>query len=344
MSGFLTPDARLRVLSDLGLIAAGALLHTYVSGTPSTPRDTFSDDALTIPNLNPLVASAGGLFGPIYLTPGLAYKLVLTDALGNPLWSQDPVLVPASGLTAPVTVVQGGTGIIVGVSGGIPYFSGTTAIASSALLAAHGVVIGGGAGAAPVATAAGVAGQMLVSGGPAADPSFQNVTSLLLDKSTTEQVVSNTAAPTSIYSFSVPAGTLGTAKILRLTINGWYSNTSGGASTLAFTVTFGGTTIMSGSLTNFVTGTTGAFRLIVDINANGATNSQRAVSIVNMVASTIATTVGVSATAGLLNTAWHDAMAEDSTAAKTLSVSVTHGTAASTIIFKAWGRFLELLG
>lgn len=98
MSGLLSPDARLRILSDLGLVQAGALLHTYVSGSPSTNLATFSDSALAVPNTNPIVASAGGLFGPIYLTPGTAYKYVLTDALGNAIWAQDPV-------TAPSTVV-----------------------------------------------------------------------------------------------------------------------------------------------------------------------------------------------------------------------------------------------
>src|SRR3954465_1806151 len=101
-AGFLTPDPRLRELSDLGVVLPGALLHTYVSGTPSTPLATTSDAAGLVPNLNPLVASAGGLFGPIYLTSGLAYKLVLTDANGVEIWSQDPV-----GLGG---VTQGGTG------------------------------------------------------------------------------------------------------------------------------------------------------------------------------------------------------------------------------------------
>lgn len=50
---------------------------------------------------------------------------------------------------AVVTVPQGGTGIASGNSGGIPYFSGTTTIASSAALTANALVLGGGAGVAP---------------------------------------------------------------------------------------------------------------------------------------------------------------------------------------------------
>jgi len=60
-----------------------------------------------------------------------------------------------------VTVAQGGTGLTAGTSGGIPYYSGTSAITSSALLTQYGVVYGGGAGAAPVATAVGTTGQFL---------------------------------------------------------------------------------------------------------------------------------------------------------------------------------------
>jgi hypothetical protein len=94
--GFLTPDARLRIVGDLSLIVPGAKLHTYVGGTPATPLATFSDQDLAIghQNANPVVASAFGLFGPIFLTPGLSYKLVLTDAADVVIWTQDQVAVP----------------------------------------------------------------------------------------------------------------------------------------------------------------------------------------------------------------------------------------------------------
>jgi hypothetical protein len=95
-AGWLSPDAALRVLSDLGLVLPGALLHTYVSGTPSTPLPTFSDGALAVANTNPVVASAGGLLPPIYLTPGLAYKFVLATAAGVTVWTRDPVGVPGT--------------------------------------------------------------------------------------------------------------------------------------------------------------------------------------------------------------------------------------------------------
>ena len=59
------------------------------------------------------------------------------------------------------TVGHGGTGISSGTSGGILGYTATGTLASSALLTANGVVIGGGAGATPTSTAAGITGQVL---------------------------------------------------------------------------------------------------------------------------------------------------------------------------------------
>lgn len=60
-----------------------------------------------------------------------------------------------SQVTGTLPVGNGGTGIVSGTSGGIPYFSGSTTIASSAALAASALVIGGGAGVAPSTTTTG---------------------------------------------------------------------------------------------------------------------------------------------------------------------------------------------
>jgi hypothetical protein len=53
MSGFLTPDARLRELNDLGLIQAGARSCTRTCRHAVTPLATYSDVGLTVPNANP---------------------------------------------------------------------------------------------------------------------------------------------------------------------------------------------------------------------------------------------------------------------------------------------------
>lgn len=139
MSVALIPEPRLREFSDLSVVLPGAKLYTYVSGTPSTPLASYSDTIGTL-NANPVVASAGGLFPPIYLTANVAYKLVLKDAADVQIWAQDPVRV--------VSVVN--------------------------TPAAHGVLIGTGTDTFAV-TGTGLAGQALRSGGAAADPAFGEI-------------------------------------------------------------------------------------------------------------------------------------------------------------------------
>jgi hypothetical protein len=86
---------------------SGARLYFYAAGT-STPKDTYSDSALTTANSNPVVANSAGLFGPIFLAEG-GYKVVLTNAAEVELWSQDDVSAfDASG----VTYNQGATGAV----------------------------------------------------------------------------------------------------------------------------------------------------------------------------------------------------------------------------------------
>lgn len=82
--------------------------------------------------------------------------------------------------TAPIYgtlgVGGGGTGLTVGVSGGIPYYSSTTSMASSTLLAQYGVMLGGGAGAAPSAISSlGTANQVLTSNGAGNAPTWQGI-------------------------------------------------------------------------------------------------------------------------------------------------------------------------
>jgi hypothetical protein len=60
-------------------------------------------------------------------------------------------------------------------SGGIPYFSSASAIASSAALTQYGVVVGGGAGGAPTSTAAGAANMPLIGNGSSSNPSFSTI-------------------------------------------------------------------------------------------------------------------------------------------------------------------------
>lgn len=62
-----------------GKLASGGLVYTYQSGT-LTPKTTYQDAALTIPNTNPVVLSASGSAN-IFLADG-AYRLHIKDQYG----------------------------------------------------------------------------------------------------------------------------------------------------------------------------------------------------------------------------------------------------------------------
>ena len=104
-------------------------------------------------------------------------------------------LTPSTATSGAVTVAgtlavaNGGTGLTAGTSGGVPYYSATGTIASSAALAASSLVLGGGAGAAPATTTTGTgvvtalgtnvgtAGAFVVNGGALGTPSSGTLTS-----------------------------------------------------------------------------------------------------------------------------------------------------------------------
>lgn len=84
---------------------------------------------------------------------------------GTASWSWD------YGAKGTVPVGLGGTGLTSGTSGGVPYFSATSTMASSAALAQYGVVLGGGAGAAPATLSpSSTRNAVLRGGGSGANP------------------------------------------------------------------------------------------------------------------------------------------------------------------------------
>jgi hypothetical protein len=121
----------------------------------------------------------GGVSGAGTRLPIGSNGFVLTVSTGAPVWAaaSSGVTSVAQSFTGGIVSV-GGSPIttsgtlaltVAGTSGGVPYFSSGTTWASSAALTQYGIVYGGGAGAAPVATAAGTTGQFLganTSGAP----------------------------------------------------------------------------------------------------------------------------------------------------------------------------------
>lgn len=107
-----------------------------------------------LPNGQPPIPVSFGGTGDIALTAhgplvGEGTKAVVAVMPGN-------TGIPLVGVTGAdpqfgtASVGGGGTGLTTGTSGGVPYFSSTTTMASSARLTLNGIVLGGGAGAAPV--------------------------------------------------------------------------------------------------------------------------------------------------------------------------------------------------
>jgi hypothetical protein len=79
-----------------GVPANGAKLFTYAAGS-STKQTTYTDEAGTIPQANPIILdSRGEPSQPIWLTEGLSYKFVFTastdsDPPASPIWDIDDV-------------------------------------------------------------------------------------------------------------------------------------------------------------------------------------------------------------------------------------------------------------
>ena len=80
-------------------VRVGAKLWSYADGT-STELATYTDNGLTTPHTNPIIADSEGRFEPIYLLPE-GYKFRLLDANDNLIEELDPY--------TPVTALLAGT-------------------------------------------------------------------------------------------------------------------------------------------------------------------------------------------------------------------------------------------
>jgi len=220
--GQITTAANVSIAIAANQITSGTIDTARISGsyTGITGLGTLTGLTVTNPISGSITGNAatatsatnlaGGTVGAIpyqtgsstttFLSAG-ANGQVLTLAGGIPSWAT-----PTTGTVTSVAqtftggiISVGGSPIttngtlaltVAGTSGGIPYFTSTSAWASSALLAANALMVGGGAGVAPstvttgtgVVTALGVntgsAGAFVVNGGALGTPSSGTVTNL----------------------------------------------------------------------------------------------------------------------------------------------------------------------
>jgi len=152
------------------------------------------------------------------------------------------------------------------------------------------------------------------------------------DRSTSQTSVTNTTTETTIYSYTVPGGTLGTSNMLRLTIWGQYLNNTGGARTLTIKVKYGATTVADETRATNADAANQDFKLEAFLMAAGATNSQKGGFVIH----------GANVNQIFSNASYGTA-AEDSTASKTLTVTVTHDSASANCTFNKEVAILELL-
>lgn len=83
---FFTPQ--MQILDSNGDPASGALLYFYENGT-TTPKDTYTDKALSTTHANPVVANSAGRLDAIFLDG--EYSVTLKDADGVTIFSEDDV-------------------------------------------------------------------------------------------------------------------------------------------------------------------------------------------------------------------------------------------------------------
>lgn len=165
----------------------------------------------------------------------------------------------------------------------------------------------------------------------------------ILNRAVAQVIVANTGVETSVYSFSVAGGTLGTNKRLRLTVFGDCLNNSGGNSNLTVRAKYGATTF--GTLVGVVTtaATRQGTKLTIDLMALNATGAQMGVLETPVLGVGSFAVDGVSGSTLVHQTqhSAHNAIAEDSTAAKNLVVTVQHSVANAAIDFHMNAAFLE---
>ena len=162
------------------------------------------------------------------------------------------------------------------------------------------------------------------------------MTNRLLAADTNTITVVNTTTETEIVSLIVPAYGLAKGQVVRLTTAGDFLNNSGGAATVLFKVKLGSSVVLTTPATSLANSANlRQWRLVVDVLAE--TSALQRVSAVLHFSDDTAADFGPAET----YLVGYGTDTEDGTATVDVSVSVTLGTAATTINIRRHMGFLE---
>lgn len=175
--------------------AAGSGVTSIATGTGLTGGPITSTGTISIANTTVVAGTYGSSSAvPVFVVnaqgqiTSVTNTTIAAGTVTSVAQSFTGGIISVSG--SPITTSGTLALTVAGTSGGVPYFTSTSTWATSALLAANGLMVGGGAGAAPstvttgtgVVTALGVntgtAGAFVVNGGALGTPSSGTVTNL----------------------------------------------------------------------------------------------------------------------------------------------------------------------
>lgn len=173
-----------------------------------------------------------------------------------------------------------------------------------------------------------------------------------IDRDASETNIDNDASETTVYTYTIPAGTLSATGEIRLKVLSEFLNNTGAGRGYTLKFKLGGTTVIeytTGASAFGSTATRRNFTILVTVSQTGATNSQ-IVTVEHYAASTagifgtLTTGVGLTMSNAVNVGHWNSgALAVDMTVSQTLAVTVTLSTANANLEWRTYAATLELL-
>jgi len=155
----ITAPAQSKIYTIINATTGGFSVKLVGAGPTTGVTIVAGESAVCAWNGSDFVKVATSVVGGV--TSVAATVPAFLSVAGSPITTSGTLALTYSGTALPVA--NGGTGLTAGTSGGVLAYTASGTLASSGALTQYGVVYGGGAGAAPVATAAGTTGQVLTA-------------------------------------------------------------------------------------------------------------------------------------------------------------------------------------